>query len=104
MRAFIRIMTGLTLKEAYYLIEEIMKRFHFVNLDHNNSDIRGIGMEVLGGMSKNGSKLLNRLCAQIELRTNIKKSVLINRFRSKLVAIMWKQQAKMILECYEGQW
>ena len=48
MRAFIRIMTGLTLKEAYYLIEEIIRRFNlvnentliFVNNNKNNNNSR----------------------------------------------------------------
>ena len=68
------------------------------------SDIQGIGMEVLGGISKSGKNLLRQLADRIFLRTNVTQSVLINQMRSKLVAILQKNNAIMIKEAFKGQW
>ena len=67
-------------------------------------DIWGIGIESYGGMSSNGKKLLHTLAERIEKKKNISKSILINRMRSQIIAILNKWNAKMIYSSFLNQW
>ena len=55
-------------------------------------------------MSQSGKRLLHNIADRIFLRTNVVQSVLINQMRSKLVAILHKNNAKMIKEAFKDQW
>ena len=70
----------------------------------NQNNIQGIGIEVIGGISQSGKRLLHQIADKIFLRTNVAQSVLINQMRSKLVAILHKNNAKMIKEAFADQW
>ena len=62
----------------------------------NRDDIRGLGMECLGGMAKEFKALLQRIAADMENRTGIDKSIWMNRLRSRIMIELMLQNAKMI--------
>ena len=66
----------------------------------NVVNVKGLAFEVMGGMSKNTKQVLQRVAGKLEDRTNVVKSIQMNRLRSKILAVMMKQQANQILKCY----
>ena len=66
----------------------------------NAPNVKGLAFEVMGGMSTNVKAVLQRIAAKLEDRTNVVKSIQMNRLRSKILAVMMKQQANQILKCY----
>ena len=63
-------------------------------------NVQGLALEVTGGMSGNLNKVLQVLAERLENKTNIVKSIQMNRLRSNLLAHMMKQQAHQVLKCY----
>ena len=61
----------------------------------------GVGMECLGFMSKNGKKIINYVAERLALLKNEPKSIWINRIRSNLLAVLMKENAQMVLQCYD---
>ena len=66
----------------------------------NAPNVKGLAFEVMGGMSKNVKAVLQRIAAKLEDRTNIVKSIQMDRLRTRILAIMMKQQANQVLKCY----
>ena len=62
----------------------------------NKDDIIGLGLEVLGGMSKNLKSLFGVIAEKLEARTDIARSVWINRIRSQFNGHLMLQNALMI--------
>ena len=46
-------------------------------------------------------KIINYVAARLVLLKNEPKSIWVNRIRSNLLAVLMKQNAKMILHCYQ---
>ena len=67
---------------------------------HNRSDIMGIGIEVLGAISKNGKTIINYIAERLALLRNEPRSIWINRIRSNLLAVLMQHNAQMIMKCY----
>ena len=81
-------------KEA---LERLKARFDIYN---NRNDIRGIGIEIMGGMGKNGKILFKNIAERIAMRSNLHESVILNQIRSKFVSILWKNNTKMIHDSF----
>ena len=62
----------------------------------NRHDIRGIGIEIMGGMGPNGKRLFRSIAERLAMRSNIHESVVLNQIRSKFISILWKNNARMI--------
>ena len=76
------------------------KQQHKDSKYHNRSDIMGIGIEVLGAISKNGKTIINYTAERLALLRNQPKSIWINRIRSNLLAVLMQHNAQMIMKCY----
>ena len=82
------------------LVIGIEKELHKSRKYQNLPNIKGIGIEVFGGISPNGKHLFHHLACEMELRTNIHKSIHMNRIRSNILAELMQQNARMIIKCY----
>ena len=61
----------------------------------------GVGMECLGFMSKNGKKIINYVADRLALLRNEPKSIWVNRIRSNLLAVLMKNNAQMVFQCFD---
>ena len=66
----------------------------------NTPNVKGLALEVTGGMSDNLNEVLQVLAEKLEDKTNIAKSIQMNRLRSSILSHMMKQQAHQVLKCY----
>ena len=62
----------------------------------NRDDIRGLGLECLGGMCKEFKAILQRIAEAMELRSGVARSIWMNRIRSRLMIELMMQNAKLI--------
>ena len=68
---------------------------------HNNhKDIKGLGLECLGGMSPNFKELLQDIAEQLENRTEINRLIWMNKMRSRLMMELMHYNTKMVQQCY----
>ena len=67
---------------------------------NNMPNVKGLALEVMGGMSDNLREVLQLLAGKLEDRTNIVKSIQMNRLRAGILGPMMKQQAHQVLKCY----
>ena len=66
----------------------------------NNPNIMGIGIEVMGTISKNGKTVINHIANRLSLLQDIPQSIWINRIRSNILAVLMQHNAQMIIKCY----
>ena len=69
--------------------------------EEQHPNIMGVGIECLGFMSKIGKKIINYVADRLALLKNEPKSIWVNRIRSNLLAVLMKNNAQMVLQCYD---
>ena len=67
---------------------------------HNTKNVIGLGVEVLGGLSKEFNKFLHKIAERIHLKNNVPAAIVMNRIRSRLLAKLMKCNVRMIKKCY----
>ena len=67
---------------------------------NNHKDIKGLGLECLGGVSPNFKELLQDIAEQLENRTEINRSIWMNKMRSRLMMELMYYNTKMVQQCY----
>ena len=66
----------------------------------DRDDICGLGLECLGGMSPKFRLLLQCMAGQLEERTEINRSIWMNRMRSRIMMELIFYNCKMVQACY----
>ena len=66
----------------------------------NHKDIHGLGLECLGGMSPKFKELLQDIAEQLENRTEINRSIWMNKMRSRLMMELMFYNIRMVQQCY----
>ena len=66
----------------------------------NKDDIWGLGLECLGGMSPKFKELLQDIAEQLENKTEINRSIWMNKIRSRLMMELMYYNVKMVQQCY----
>ena len=67
----------------------------------NMNDIIPLAVEVMGGIGNSFKKCMQQIADKIALRKNQPYGIVINRLRAKIIAVLMKQNAKMILSAIE---
>ena len=67
----------------------------------NKTDIYGLAFETLGGTSSNVSMIVRNIAKRMEAKNNIPYAIQIGTIRSRLLGKMMKEQARMIIDCYD---
>ena len=70
-------------KKRLWLAEELESRKE--EKYKNKDNIKGLGLEVLGGMSDNFKAIIQRIAENLELRTQIVQSIWMNKIRSTIM-------------------
>ena len=64
---------------------------------NNKEDILPMAMECMGGIGGDMKRILQKAADRIAIRTNKVYSIIMNQLRKKMVSILMKMNAKMIL-------
>ena len=66
----------------------------------NNNDTWALRLECLGGMSPRFEEFLQEIAEQLEARTEISKSMWMNKMKSRLMMELTFYNSKMVQQCY----
>ena len=96
-----------------YLVNASKRRAYYANdkethkhkkyrdkIEQGGFNFMGFGVEIFGGLSKNVKLFFQEIAKRMELKDGIDRSVHMNRIRSNFIAILMKQNVRMIKKCY----